>query len=181
MHFFWLLPAPAERLSLVVTLHYSTTSCPTYIFASGSTNRSNNSLSKNDCWFTITTAVTAATVTAATVAATATTTGWLTQGIVIKDRQQGPISRNYWPITSLSTTWTLVSGILADKLEFTWMNTCIRLREALAVEAGNRSTNSWSTNQLPRMPEVYIPTWLWDGLTTIKPTIQCLTCGYRNA
>ena len=44
---------------------------------------------------------------------------WLTQGrtvLVMKDPQQGPIPSNYRPITCLSTTWKLLSGILADKI-----------------------------------------------------------------
>ena len=44
---------------------------------------------------------------------------WLTQSrtvLVIKDPQQGPISNNYRPIPCLSTTWKLLSGILADKI-----------------------------------------------------------------
>ena len=44
---------------------------------------------------------------------------WLTQGrtvLVMKDPQQGPIPSSYQPITCLSTTWKLLSGILADKL-----------------------------------------------------------------
>ena len=44
---------------------------------------------------------------------------WLTQGrtvLVMKYPQQGPIPRNYQPITCLSTTWKLLFGILADKI-----------------------------------------------------------------
>ena len=44
---------------------------------------------------------------------------WLTQGrtvLVMKDPQQGPIPSNYRPITCVSTTWKLLSGILADKI-----------------------------------------------------------------
>ena len=42
---------------------------------------------------------------------------WLTQGrTVMQDPQQGPIPSNYRPITCLSTTWKLLSGILADKI-----------------------------------------------------------------
>ena len=33
----------------------------------------------------------------------------------MKDPQQGPIPSNYLPITCMSTTWKLLSGILADK------------------------------------------------------------------
>ena len=43
----------------------------------------------------------------------------LTQGktvLVMEDPQQGPIPSNYRPITRLSTTWKLLSGILADKI-----------------------------------------------------------------
>ena len=45
---------------------------------------------------------------------------WLTQGrtiLAIKDPQQGKILSNYGPITCLSTTWKLLSGVLADKVE----------------------------------------------------------------
>ena len=44
---------------------------------------------------------------------------WLTQGrtvLVMGDPQQGPIPSSYRPITCLSTTWKLLSGILADKI-----------------------------------------------------------------
>ena len=44
---------------------------------------------------------------------------WLTQDrtvLVIKDPQQGIIPSNYRPITCLSTTWKLRSGIVADKI-----------------------------------------------------------------
>ena len=44
---------------------------------------------------------------------------WLTQGrtvLVMKDPQQGPISRNYRPITCLSTTRNLLSNLLANKI-----------------------------------------------------------------
>ena len=45
---------------------------------------------------------------------------WLTQGrtvLVMKDPQQGSIPSNYRPITCLSTTWKLLSGIIADKIQ----------------------------------------------------------------
>ncbi|XP_067949697.1 uncharacterized protein [Watersipora subatra] len=45
---------------------------------------------------------------------------WLTKGrtvLLIKDPKQGPIPKNYRPITCLPTTWKLLSGIVADKLE----------------------------------------------------------------
>ena len=45
---------------------------------------------------------------------------WLTQGrtaLLIKDRSQGNIPKNYRPITCLSTTWKLFSGILAHNIQ----------------------------------------------------------------
>ena len=45
---------------------------------------------------------------------------WLTKGrtvLVMKDPSQGPIPKNYRPITCLSTTWKLLSGVIAGKLE----------------------------------------------------------------
>ena len=45
---------------------------------------------------------------------------WLTQGrtvLVIKDPQQGKIPSNCRPIICLSTTWKLLSGVLADKVK----------------------------------------------------------------
>ena len=45
---------------------------------------------------------------------------WLTQGrtvFVIKDPQQSKIPSNYGPIICLSTTWKLLSGVLADKVK----------------------------------------------------------------
>ncbi|XP_067945352.1 uncharacterized protein [Watersipora subatra] len=45
---------------------------------------------------------------------------WLTKGrtaLLIKDAKQGPIPKNYRPITCLPTTWKLLSGIAEDKLE----------------------------------------------------------------
>lgn len=45
---------------------------------------------------------------------------WLTQGrtvLIMKDSSKGAIPSNYRPITCLSTTWKLLSGILADKIQ----------------------------------------------------------------
>ncbi|XP_067951793.1 uncharacterized protein [Watersipora subatra] len=45
---------------------------------------------------------------------------WLTKGqtvLLIKDLKQGPIPKNYRPLTYLPTTWKLLSGIVLDKLE----------------------------------------------------------------
>ncbi|TWW61836.1 hypothetical protein D4764_04G0004830 [Takifugu flavidus] len=44
---------------------------------------------------------------------------WLTQGrkvLIMKDPQKGTIPSNYRPITCLSTTWKLLSGIIAAKI-----------------------------------------------------------------
>ncbi|TWW59283.1 hypothetical protein D4764_06G0008130 [Takifugu flavidus] len=44
---------------------------------------------------------------------------WLTQGptvLIMKDPQKGTILSNYWPITCLSTTWKLLSGIIVAKI-----------------------------------------------------------------
>ncbi|TWW59899.1 hypothetical protein D4764_06G0014290 [Takifugu flavidus] len=44
---------------------------------------------------------------------------WLTQGrtvLIMKDPQKGTIPSNYQPITCLSTTWKLLSGIIAAKI-----------------------------------------------------------------
>ena len=44
---------------------------------------------------------------------------WLTQGwtvLIMKNPQRGRISSNYWPITCLSTTWKLLSGIIVAKV-----------------------------------------------------------------
>ena len=45
---------------------------------------------------------------------------WLTLGrtvLIMKDPDQGPVPKNYRPITCLSTTWKLLSGIIADKIQ----------------------------------------------------------------
>ncbi|XP_032426375.1 uncharacterized protein LOC116724756 [Xiphophorus hellerii] len=44
---------------------------------------------------------------------------WLTEGLTIliqKDPSKGPVPPNYRPITCLSTTWKLMSGIIAAKI-----------------------------------------------------------------
>jgi hypothetical protein len=44
---------------------------------------------------------------------------WLTRGrtiLIMKDPIQGPIPKNYRPITCLPTMWKLLSGIMADKI-----------------------------------------------------------------
>jgi len=44
---------------------------------------------------------------------------WLTQGWtvpIIKDPQKGVVPSNYGPKTCLCTTWKLLLGIIADKL-----------------------------------------------------------------
>lgn len=43
--------------------------------------------------------------------------GWLTEGQTVpKDHQKGLVPSNYQPITGLSTTWMLLSGIIAAKM-----------------------------------------------------------------
>ncbi|KAL3972560.1 male germ cell-associated kinase [Sarotherodon galilaeus] len=44
---------------------------------------------------------------------------WLTEGqtvLILKDPKKGPVPSNYRPITCLSTTWKLLSGIIAAKM-----------------------------------------------------------------
>ena len=44
---------------------------------------------------------------------------WLTQGwtvLIMKDAQKGAVPVYYWLITQLCTTWKLLSGIKADKM-----------------------------------------------------------------
>jgi len=36
----------------------------------------------------------------------------------MKDPQKGAVQSNYWPTTSLYTTWKLLSGITADKMSW---------------------------------------------------------------
>jgi len=45
---------------------------------------------------------------------------WLTLGrtvLIMKNPDQGAVPKNYRPITCLSTTWKLLSGIIADKIQ----------------------------------------------------------------
>ena len=106
---------------------------------------------------------------------------WLTQGrmvFVTKDPQQSSISSSYK--TNHMSEHNLEASIWYTGRQ-DWssqMNTCIRLRKALAVEAGVRSTNCWSTNQWSRMSEVDVQTWLMHELTARMPTIQCFIYGY---
>ena len=92
---------------------------------------------------------------------------WRKPPKLVNTRQDCPCDET--PITTPATTdqspiWAQLGSFYLvywkTKLKFTWMDTCIRLIEALSVKAEDRSTNRWLTNQLPRMPEVDIQTWL---------------------
>ena len=76
--------------------------------------------------------------------------GLLTQGrtvLEMKDPRQGP--SHFWaPLGSFYLVYW------QTKLRTTWMDTCIRLRGALGMEAGDWSTNCWLTNLWLKMPVV---------------------------
>ena len=77
---------------------------------------------------------------------------WLTQGwtvLIMKDPQKGTIPPKYQPITCVSTTWKLLSGIRPAKVSRNMGQYMSWAQRELAVTAEEPSISYWLAGQLP--------------------------------